>query len=50
MIHSVQTYDPNESFTFTLTSEYPEGVYTLRFKQSSDLVQEDHAALCYKIY
>ncbi len=50
MIHSVQTYDPNESFTFTLTSEYPEGVYTLRFKQSSDLVQEDYAALCYKIY
>ena len=50
MIHSVQTYDPNESFTFTLTSEYPEGVYTLRFKQSSDLVQEDRAALCYKIY
>ena len=50
MIHSVQTYNPFETFTFTLTSEYPEGVYTLRFKQSSDLVQEDHAALCYKIY
>ena len=50
MIHSVQTYDPFETFTFTLTSEYPEGVYTLRFKQSSDLVQEDYAALCYKIY
>ena len=50
MIHSVQTYNPFETFTFTLSSEYPEGVYTLRFKQSSDLVQEDHAALCYKIY
>ena len=50
MIHSVQTYNPFETFTFTLTSEYPEGIYTLRFKQSSDLVQEDHAALCYKIY
>ena len=50
MIHSVQTYNPFETFTFTLTSEYPEGVYTLRFKQTSDLVQEDHAALCYKIY
>ena len=50
MTHSVQTYNPFETFTFTLSSEYPEGVYTLRFKQSSDLVQEDHAALCYKIY
>ena len=50
MIHSVQTYNPYETFTFTLTSEYPEGIYTLRFKQSSDLVQEDRAALCYKIY
>ena len=50
MTHSVQTYNPFETFTFTLTSEYPEGIYTLRFKQSSDLVQEDHAALCYKIY
>ena len=50
MIHSVQTYNPFETFTFTLSSEYPEGIYTLRFKQSSDLVQEDHAALCYKIY
>ena len=50
MTHSVQTYNPFETFTFTLSSEYPEGIYTLRFKQSSDLVQEDHAALCYKIY
>ena len=50
MTHSVQTYNPFETFTFTLSSEYPEGVYTLRFKQSSDLVQEDRAALCYKIY
>ena len=50
MTHSVQTYNPFETFTFTLSSEYPEGMYTLRFKQSSDLVQEDHAALCYKIY
>ncbi len=50
MTHSVQSYDPYETFTFALPDDCAEGVYLLRFKQASDAVQEDHAALCYKIY